>query len=78
MLEKAPVDDWLGIPLSFVKWFEAVRIRAGAVSDSGTTANRPTSNLYVGRPYFDTTLGIPIWCDDPTAPSWVDATGLSV
>lgn len=32
-----------------------------AVSQSGTTVNRPIKFLWVGRPYFDTTLGRPIW-----------------
>jgi len=45
------------------------------VQNSGTTAQRPTKNLYTGKPYFDTTLGKPIWYK--TA-GWVDATGGSV
>jgi hypothetical protein len=39
---------------------------------SGTTANRPTTNLRAGLYYFDTTLGQPIWYDGS---GWVDATG---
>lgn len=45
---------------------------ASDVTSSGTTANRPTVNLYVGRVYFDTTLGLPIWY---SGTQWVDATG---
>jgi hypothetical protein len=48
---------------------------AGIVTDvtsSGTTANRPARGLYVGKFYFDTTIGKPIWYEGP---SWVDATG---
>ena len=41
----------------------------------GTTEERPTTNLYVGLRYFDTTLGKPIW---RTSSAWVDATGTSV
>lgn len=40
---------------------------------SGTTGQRPTSFLYTGRPYFDTTLGKPIWVKSNGV--WVDATG---
>lgn len=29
--------------------------------DSGSTENRPTTGLVLGQPYFDTTLGIPIY-----------------
>lgn len=42
---------------------------------SGTTTGRPTAELYVGLPYFDTTLGIPIWYDGT---NWIDATGATV
>jgi parallel beta-helix repeat protein len=44
---------------------------------SGTTANRPTlgSSGYDGYPYFDTTLGKPVF---RKAAVWVDATGATV
>lgn len=42
---------------------------------SGTTAQRPTSELAVGDTYLDTTLGKPIWY---TGSGWVDAAGTSV
>lgn len=43
--------------------------------NKGTTANRPTSNLYVGRMYLDTTLdsdGLPIWWNGT---KWIRADG---
>lgn len=45
-----------------------------AASQSGTTAQRPadTKMLWIGRTYFDTSLGIPIWWNGT---DWVDATG---
>lgn len=39
-----------------------------AVGEFGPTAQRPTEGLWVGRPYFDTTLGEPVWYDGST---WV-------
>ena len=42
---------------------------------SGTTANRPVTNLFVGRMYFDVTLGKPIWLKSVTPTVWVDSTG---
>jgi len=48
--------------------------------NSGTTANRPTANLYPGKFYFDTSLGAngkPIWISK-TSTAWVDATGAVV
>lgn len=60
------------------------KLRNGIVwrSQAATTAQRPTSGVEVGTPYFDTTLGKPIWAK--TVPgsggaiSWVDATGAAV
>ena len=44
--------------------------------DSCTSTSRPsTTNLPVGFPTFDTTLGKPIWW---TGSNWVDATGATV
>lgn len=53
-------------------FFNSVFNICNALTLSGTTANRPTSGLWTGRTYFDTTLGKPIWYK--TA-GWVDATG---
>lgn len=49
-----------------------------ALKGSGTTAQRPTTFLYVGRPYFDTTLGKPVWLESVGPSVWVDATGTPV
>lgn len=45
------------------------------MQESGTTANRPTAGLYVGRRYFDTTLGYPVWYNGS---AWVNASGTGV
>lgn len=45
-----------------------------AMTQSGTTAQRPTEGLFNGRFYWDTTLGKPVWYDS-AAEEWVDATG---
>ena len=42
---------------------------------SGTTANRPTLQLQIGQPYYDTTLGIPIWYNGTV---WKNASGTTV
>jgi hypothetical protein len=46
-----------------------------ALQQSGTTAQRPTKGLYVGRPYFDTTLGYSI---NYNGTVWVDGAGTPV
>ena len=64
--------EWAG-------WLSIVQMILLAASSSGTTAQRPTQGQFVGMPYFDTTLGIPIWLLTPGAvPVWVDATGTPV
>jgi hypothetical protein len=42
------------------------------IPPSGPTADRPTTNLFVGDYYFDTTLNLPIWYDGT---DWIDAAG---
>lgn len=44
---------------------------------SGTTANRPSAPR-VGATYFDSTLGIPIWCKSLGPDVWVNASGVPV
>lgn len=58
-------------------WLTQVWQVVFASAQSGTTANRPTTNLWPGRVYFDTTLGYPIWVN-AAGTGWVDATGAGV
>ena len=51
-------------------------IIALALRSSGTTANRPTKNLWVGRMFYDTTLEQPIWYT--TTDTWITADGTEV
>ena len=80
MIEQAPFQQPINGVLSpnWVQWLTKIGLFAGSVSDHGTTANRPTKNLYIGRFYFDDTLGIPIWLKTVDPVDWVDATGASV
>jgi hypothetical protein len=67
-----------GLPKpSWVRFFSQLRLLAVTIQNSGTTAQRPTKNLWVGMYYFDTTLNKPIWIDK-TGSTWVDATGTPV
>ena len=56
-------------------FFSSVFTVCSALTQSGTTAQRPTSLLWVGRTYFDTTLGYPVWLLSTGPDVWVDATG---
>ena len=53
-------------------WFSAVFQILAAMTQSGTTAQRPTTFLWVGRNYYDTTLALPIYYKGP---GWIKADG---
>jgi hypothetical protein len=59
-------------PRPWATWLSQAWAIIFAAQQSGVTGDRPTSNLWTGRPYFDTTLGYAIWWDGT---EWVDATG---
>lgn len=73
----APVNERIvntdgSLASRWLQWVQRVDQTIEAARHSGTTANRPTRLLWVGRTYFDTTLGKPVWYDGS---GWVDATG---
>lgn len=71
-----PVDKGMAAwtqPLA--NWFSRAWQILAAVEQSGVTADRPTVNLWTGRTYFDTTIGLPIWYDGT---NWIDAAGNTV
>jgi len=80
MIEDAPYRDTTmqgnSLPASWMEWIGKIRLYAGSLSESGTS--RPSSNLWVGRMFFDTSLGHPIWCKTVSPVVWVDATGATV
>ena len=62
---------------AWVAWFDQVQRILFPAQQSGTTANRPTVNLWAGRMYFDVSLGAngkPIWVNK-NATGWVLADG---
>lgn len=59
---------------TFSRWHTIIL----SVQQSGTTAQRPTVVLWVGRRFFDTTLGKPVYLKTATPRVWVDAAGLAV
>ena len=64
-------------PTPWGNWMTAAGNILLAVSESGTTANRPVNGLYPGRMYFDISLGAngkPIWCRKDMG-GWVLADG---
>ena len=53
-------------------FFSAIFQLLTAMTQSGTTAKRPTNFLWVGRNYYDTTLALPIFYKGP---GWIKADG---
>lgn len=75
------VDDNRLPTMPYVSWFKQIFQICFALQDGGTTAQRPSDNkaiLFLYRPYFDTTLGKPIWLKSVNPNVWVDATGATV
>ena len=63
-------QSWIAL---FTRWHALILDGAS----SGTTAERPTKNLYVGKFYYDETLNKPIWFR--ALPNvWRDAAGVIV
>jgi hypothetical protein len=57
-------------------WLSGVQRWLSPVGQFGTTAQRPTKNLYISQSYLDTTLNKPIWVKAVSpAIVWIDATG---
>jgi hypothetical protein len=62
---------------SWIEFFSSVFTDLVCLQSSGTTAKRPTKNLFPGRFYFDTSLGAngkPIWVNKAST-GWVLADG---
>lgn len=78
-LETPFVDNKGMVTRPLAEWLTLIHLAANAVMQRGTTSQRPTANLWIGRPYYDTTLNLPIWVN-AVAPSvvWKDAAGNTV
>lgn len=74
-----PIADGSGRVLpAWSQWFTRVHAAVSALYQSGSTANRPTALLWVGRPYYDTTLNKPVWVAAVKPTVWRDAAGVIV
>jgi len=74
----SPIVDKIGKVLpSWMQWITRINKICNASISEGTTAQRPVSGLWVGRRYFDTDLGIPIFVQQVIPEIiWVDGAGL--
>lgn len=78
-LPRPPLFSGSNFTAAWAGWFSNAQTILADASNSGPTGQRPTAQMYVGKPYFDTTLGIPIWLKTPSpTPVWVNAAGTAV
>lgn len=78
-LKNQPVEPNSGmVSRTWSVWMTQLWVVASALDDSGATASRPTTGLYVGRRFFDTTLGIPVWLKSVRPTVWVNSAGATV
>jgi hypothetical protein len=73
-LTREQLNQMMASP-EWLEFFSDAYFAIAGLQQSGTTANRPTKRLYVGMPYFDTTLNRPIWY---TGTNWIRADGVVV
>lgn len=59
----------------WAQWLTRTHRAVVAGQQSGPTSNRPDQLLWVGRFYYDETLGQPIWLHSINPVVWHDATG---
>lgn len=72
------VNGTVGILDGWRNFFQSIYTICNALTMSGTTARRPTVGLWVGRTYFDTTLGYGIWLRSINPTVWVNSAGAPV
>lgn len=70
-----PFDSAGNWTTSWAQWLSRTHRAALASQQSGTTADRPTTLLWVGRFYYDEDLGYPVWLHSINPIVWHDASG---
>ena len=75
---QSPVQVENVLQLRWQEYFTNVYNAIQALQQSGTTAQRPTRGLWIGRQYFDTTLGYPIYLRSANPSVWVSGSGAVV
>lgn len=69
--DKKPTMPWEAV---FSRWHAIILTG----QDAGTTAKRPTTNLWIGRQFYDQTLNKPVYVSSVRPTVWRDAAGTIV
>lgn len=72
---QTPVDQNGAVSMGWATFFSAAFSILDALTMSGPTASRPVKFLWIGRNYFDVTLGKPVWLRSVGPNVWVDGVG---
>jgi hypothetical protein len=71
-----PVANEDGIAsMPWLSWFQRIHSICTAMQQSGVTADRPTSLLWIGRRYYDETINKPVYLRAIRPNVWRDAMG---
>ena len=70
------VDDKQMMTTPWGAWFQRIHDIATSAQQSGITADRPVSLLWIGRRFFDTTVGKPVYLKSIKPSVWVDGAGV--
>jgi len=62
----------------YASWLQQAFTILFSQQQSGTTAQRPTTGLWVGRRYYDTTLGYPVYVNSVSPTVWHNSAGAVV
>ena len=62
----------------WIAFFQRVLSVVNAGQQSGATADRPTTGLWIGRRYYDETLSKPVYVRSVRPTVWKDAMGTTV
>lgn len=63
---------------TWMQWFSTTHGYVLSIPQSGPTANRPVSGLWIGRQFYDTTLNKPVYVSAVNPTVWRDAAGTVV
>jgi len=74
----ALLDQAGSLTPAWSQWVTRTHNNAITAQQSGPTAERPDRLLWIGRQFFDTDLGHPIWLQSINPTVWCDATGAAV
>ena len=68
----------VGVIPALATWFTQVFVICFSIQQSGTTAEMPTKNLWIGRRYYNKTLQKPVYVSTISPTVWRDAVGVAI